>query len=614
MNILLIIPKFFINLREPTHFPTGMALVSASLKGAGNAVTILNLNFIDSPLEQTIKEYIDNNNIKLVMTGGLVTDYCAVERIASTVKRINQDIPVSVGGGLITCAPELVLGGLKDADFGVFGEGEITSCELVKALEMGTDLSQIDGVVFKKNGVPIKNKARAEIKNLDECPRPDYEGFELGKLLDLAPKRYITMSTGRSCAFNCTFCFHTSGKTYRQRSLDSFFEELDYLVDQYKVDNLYVTDELFAINRERLEEFCSRIKKYNILWAVQLRVEIVSKDLLQLLKDSGCIIISLGLESADNRVLKSMRKKITIEQIEAALKNCFEVGIQANGNFIFGDIAEDTESVRKTLAWWSDHRQYNISLALIQVYPGTYLYQYAVGKGIIKDELEFIRQGCPYINLSQLTDEQYRELGVSIYNNFARDEDYLLQPKIEFINYKKSRMDISGHCAKCGTENLFREVYMTLPVNRVCKNCGHVHTVNPYEIRRSEANLAIEELLKTHKQIAFYGVGKVLKSIFDQVPALNNENSIVIDNNNIIQGAIFAGRHVHHPDILNETGIRAVIICDYIFTMLLDTQLRDYYPQVLDRINCFDVLHFNSETSEKVFDLESKSVATSSEE
>lgn len=593
MKILLVVPRNFLNLREPTHFPVGMALISSALKKAGNRVFVLNLNFTDEPLSLLLKTYIRDKNIEIVMTGGLVTDYHAIDRIISAVKLINQELLVCIGGGLVTCAPEVVMQGMQNSDFAVYGEGEITCCELVKALENRSDLESIDGLLFRRNGEIIKNKPREEIQNLDDYPWPDYEGFELSKMLDTAPKRYITMSTGRSCAFHCTFCFHTAGKKYRQRSLDSFFAELDYLVENYQIDNLYITDELFAINRKRLEDFCARIVKYDILWAVQLRVEVARRDLLQLLKKSGCIIISFGLESADDSVLKSMRKNITIEQIESALQNCLEVGIQANGSFIFGDIVEDIHTVEKTMSWWNKHRQYNISLALIQVYPGTHLYQYALEKGIIRDELEFIKSGCPYVNLSKLTDVQYRKLGVSIYKNIAHDLEYPLEATVDSLNYKKSRLDIKGTCVNCGAENCFHEVYMTLPVNRICRVCGYTHTINPYVLRKEVLNQCVEKLLQKHKQIAFYGVGKVLKNIFDLVPALNQENSIIIDDKNILQGAMFEGRRIYSPAILRDKEIYAVVICDYIIAMLLDTRLRDLYPFVSERVSCFDLLGFN---------------------
>lgn len=131
----------------------------------------------------------------------------------------------------------------------------------------------INGLVFKKNDKLNITKPRDEIKDLDSIPFPDYKGFGFEKIMNAVASlvginetNTITTITSRSCPFSCTFCFHSSGKKYRQRSLDNFFEELDYLVQEYGVKYIFIADELFAYNMERVKEFCDRIKKYDIKW------------------------------------------------------------------------------------------------------------------------------------------------------------------------------------------------------------------------------------------------------------------------------------------------------------------------------------------------------------
>lgn len=195
-----------------------------------------------------------------------------------------------------------------------------------------------------------------------------------------ADENFAMLTFSRSCPYNCTFCFHSSGTKYRQRSLDSVFKELDMLTSKYTIKNIAITDELFAAKKEYVNEFCVRIKKYNIGFSVALRVDIVTRELLTMLKDSGCLSIGYGLESADNKILKSMRKNITIEQIENALILTNEVGINMQANFIFGDIAETVETSNNTINWWLAHNEFQINLRFIIVFPGTYLYKYACEK------------------------------------------------------------------------------------------------------------------------------------------------------------------------------------------------------------------------------------------
>jgi len=111
-----------------------------------------------------------------------------------------------------------------------------------------------------------------------------------------------------------------SGQKFRQRSLDSVFSEIDYLVSRYGVKYLSIQDELFCHSVERVREFCKRIRPYNIRWLAQFRVTDVTPELVAMLKEAHCATMAFGIESADNRVLKSMKKQITIEQTERALE------------------------------------------------------------------------------------------------------------------------------------------------------------------------------------------------------------------------------------------------------------------------------------------------------
>lgn len=588
MNILLVLPRTFANLKEPTHFPVGIAYVSSSLKAKNHVVKILNLNFEQGDVYELLERTIEKNNIEIVETSGLITHYALVKEITDCVKKINPNVYTLIGGGIITGAPKVVMKGIESADFGVIGEGEITNCEVSNILEQGGKLEEIKGIVWRKKlkdkdaniSEVVINEPREEIKDLDSIPWPDYEGFQLDKMLELAPKKYVTMSTGRACACHCTFCFHTSGQTYRQRSLDSFFEELDYLVNKYGIDNLYITDELFACNKKRLEELCSRIKKYNILWAVQLRVNIVDKPMLQMLKDAGCIIISFGLESADNRVLKSMKKGITVEMIESALKNSFEVGINAHGNFIFGDIREDNETVENTLKWWSDHREYNINLALIQVYPGTYIYQYAVEKGIITDELKFIEDGCPYVNISQLSDSEYKELGLKIERSKS---EYLpkFNKNIKIIKHKeKYRINVAGICTKCGTKNEYQRI-STASISTVkCRSCGKKYTLDPFTLYIDNVKANIKKQLSKDEKIAFWGANAILQVLYDDLDKLNEYDFIIVDTNNILYNTEFCNHTIKSIDAIKSENINTVIVCDFEFETYVFSRIKSEFKNV----------------------------------
>ncbi len=141
---------------------------------------------------------------------------------------------------------------------------------------------------------------------------------------------------------------------------------------------------------------------------VQLHVSVVDGDVLDMMKDAGCTLISYGLESFDAEVLQSMRKKTTPEQIAGAIDMTSERKIAFLGNFLFGDPAENLRSVNNTLDWWSKHRHLGINLTPIQIYPGTPLYKDAVARGIIEDDPSRILSR--EVNLTRLDDDSFRRL------------------------------------------------------------------------------------------------------------------------------------------------------------------------------------------------------------
>lgn len=238
MNFLLVMPRIVNKVGDGYSFPLGLPYVSSSMKKAGFNVFTLNLNHHSGNVEDLIREKIEENNIDAVFTGGLSFQYYPLRQLAEAVKNIDKNLFLLVGGGIITGDPEAAMKALEYADVGVIGEGEITDVEVCKALENGTPLDKIEGLIIKKeNGEYFKTPPRKEIEDINSIPWPDYDGFELEKSFESTPgvsglnsTRTIFMLGSRSCPYQCSFCFHTVGKRYRQRSLDNFFEELEYIL------------------------------------------------------------------------------------------------------------------------------------------------------------------------------------------------------------------------------------------------------------------------------------------------------------------------------------------------------------------------------------------------
>lgn len=421
LNVLFVIPRYKTYCMA-NHYvmPLGILYVSAYVKRAEVAnVYTLNLNHVEGEEYEILNSYITGYQINVVGVGGLSGEYIDISRMVRLVKCINQEIYVVVGGGIMTADPETTMKAIPDVDFGVIGEGELTMAELLVALGTGDHVEQVDGLIIRKGKRLLMTRKRIEIVDLDSLPFPDYEGFNYREYLKNNPdisdegKKYSQVSVigGRSCKYNCTFCFHPSGTTYRQRSLDSIFAEINYLVEHYDISYIALREELFATDNRRVADFCRRMEKYDFDWSIQLRIDSINKELVDLLKGTRCRYVFVGVESADNEVLKSMRKGITLEQIEKSLDMLSDAGLNTRSGIIFGDTAETYDTAMFTLDWFRKNcNRYRMFVDMIIAFPGSVLYKRACRSGIIPDPVKFLQDGCPIVNVSRMDNRQFTDL------------------------------------------------------------------------------------------------------------------------------------------------------------------------------------------------------------
>lgn len=425
INFLFVVPKFAPK-GQFYFFPFGMGYVISSLKKAGFNVFCLNLCHDDRPAEEQIVDSVEKNKIDVICTGGMTIHWNLIKDILCAVKKHYPGKITIVGGPIITADPETAMDALR-MDFGVIGEGEVTMPELADAICRGETSPSVNGIIYHSPSAGlVKTPERETITDLDALPFPDYEALGYDEYLKIRwntlpsiggvfydadeNQRLGEILTSRSCPYSCTFCYHPLGKKYRQRSLDNVFQEIDYLVRHYDIRLLNVLDELFSFKKERILEFCQRIKPYKIDWMAQWRVDNIDEDLLLGLKDSGLVSLGLGIESMSDIVLKSMKKHTTTEKVNRAFELTSKVGIRAGGNLIFGDINETDETANESLKWFYAHPEYDIHLAMIISIPDSEVWRYTVEKGFIVDKINFYESGLPIFNFSKMTKKMYRHL------------------------------------------------------------------------------------------------------------------------------------------------------------------------------------------------------------
>lgn len=420
-NVLLIIPRYRTYGMEGHYvMPMGTLYVSAFLKSSGCCnVHTVNLNHHSGEEEVILRDIIEGNKIDIVGFGGLSGEYLDLARMAEFCRRIKPKLKIMLGGGIVTADAETAMKAIPEVDFGIIGEGEHTIVELVETLSHGGDIDSVDGIIYRKDNMLVATCRRHEIENLDSLPLPDYEGFDYGKYLENNPdmsdegKRYSQVSVigGRSCKYNCTFCFHPSGSKYRQRSLDSIFEEIDWLVNHYDISYIALREELFATDNERVFEFCKRVSHYDIDWSIQLRIDNVNQELVDMLKGTRCRYIFVGVESAVDSILKSMHKGITVAKIEESLEMLYQAGLNSRSGVIMGDTMETEDSANETIEWFFKNKdRYRMFLDMIIAFPGSIIYNRACEQGVIPDKVQFLMDGCPIVNLTRMNESDFLKM------------------------------------------------------------------------------------------------------------------------------------------------------------------------------------------------------------
>ena len=415
MRVLLIVPTYRYKDNYPaflsaSDFPTGNAYIAASLREAGHEVMGLNLNniigyesahtMILNEITKALKKEPD-----LIGIGGLCIDYSFIKD-AMGIIRYQSKVPIVLGGGIVNNDSEFIFNHLKP-DYCIIGEAEETFVNLCDTLENKGDLSQIDNLGYREDGKAVFTKRNYDYPT--ERPFPDYDTFGYGEMVDKfsmttrvlyrysrTEPRPVGIVTARGCPFRCTFCVKHSAK-YRARSIPNIMAEIKLLYDKYNFNILIIQDELFAVNKQRMIDFCEALienKKsmgWDFDWMFQTHANArLDKGTLQLAKDAGCYFFSYGLESASPTVLKSMNKKTQVSQIEEVIKLAEEVGIGFGGNLIFGDMAETEYTLLDSLDFWAKHGKTNqIFLGFVSPYPGSELFDKCIEQGIIADKVKY---------------------------------------------------------------------------------------------------------------------------------------------------------------------------------------------------------------------------------
>ncbi len=343
-------------------------------------------------LDAQVEDYkdLDINQFDLIgistLTGPQIKT--ALE-FAKYCRTINPDIPLVWGGVHTSLTPDQTILD-EHVDIVCRGEGEETMVELAECIISKSPLDHVKGIIFKDhNGNIIRTPDRPFI-DLNESPMPPYHLLKVDKYSELNRKpRLIYMETSRGCPHRCGFCYDVAVHKRRWRAKDPIrvVDEMEFLFNQYKVEEIYFTDDELAVDKVRLRQIAEEKLRRNlkVRWPIFSRANYIVKyddEFLKLLKASGCDVISFGVETGTPRLLEYIKKDITLEQVKEAVRILDKNDISCGVSFMLGFPTETLEEMKQTLSFIDELLEIQPNLFVPQIsaftpLPGTDLFEAA---------------------------------------------------------------------------------------------------------------------------------------------------------------------------------------------------------------------------------------------
>ena len=245
------------------------------------------------------------------------------------------------------------------ADVVVLGEGEVTMEELVPALSssLGSQLQDVRGIAFQnEDGRICQTAPRPQISDLDQQPWPAREAVDIRRYMQTWREAHGTGSlsfiTARGCPYKCRWCSHqVYGMTHRRRNPSGVVDEVEWLLNTYEPDMVWIADDVFTIHHGWLRAYATEMSRRGLRVPFECisRADRLTPEAADLLAELGCFRLWIGSESGSQRILDAMERGVTVEQVQVGVSLCKERGIQTGMFLMWGYEGEELEDIEATI-------------------------------------------------------------------------------------------------------------------------------------------------------------------------------------------------------------------------------------------------------------------------
>jgi anaerobic magnesium-protoporphyrin IX monomethyl ester cyclase len=366
---------------------------------------ILDANAADLS-ESDVGAWLREHRPRVVLVSALAVEYHSQYHAIPALARQNCPEAATVIGGVYPT----VLGeeAIRDPnlDWIFIGHAEERVEEFLRLVLAGENerVRALPGIGYRDaRGEPVINEVTSRIVNVKNLVRPDYSLLDVEAYVNQTSKDYQFNTRERSapiissygCPYNCLFCATRtiSGRGVVYRAVEEVLDEIDFLRTKFGVRHLVFIDDCLLGNRPRIETLLGAMieRGWGLTWkAASVSAWHLDEPLLKLMKASGCVQLTISVESGSPRVLnRVIRKPLKLPTVEPLVRICKEVGIDIGANFVIGFPGETWEEVRQTFAF---AERCNFDLAHFHIatpLPKTDLYYLARDKGLLPPDFSF---------------------------------------------------------------------------------------------------------------------------------------------------------------------------------------------------------------------------------
>lgn len=427
--VFLRFPPYF-NIRNPHPqepvLPFITAYAATVVKAAGYDVSVTDI-WAESTDFKHIEKKIMVDLPEIIIAEIPMPAADAVQEILQSIKKDTSAIIIAIGSAAAAMY-SLMLHKGSAVDFCVIGEPENTLVELIKTLDNGGRTDGIKGIAYCFGDEVINTGQREYIDDLDKLPYIDYGLFKKDRyayfslpVTVFGRTRWGFMLTSRGCPYSCIYCSpelrQSFGSEYRSQTPERVVDEMEYLVKNEKVNAIYIADDIFNHDMDRVIKICDEIINRNlkVKWVAQIKLIKLESAMLKKMKKSGCRGLSAGVESGSNRILDLLKKDTTKEKIAETVRKIKAARINMAHFFMIGNPTETMEEIEDTLKLAKEMSPAMIHVAFFTAYAGSAKSEESAPNDNAGSPSHYNRLICNYSNVD---DSELRQFMRKFYLNY----------------------------------------------------------------------------------------------------------------------------------------------------------------------------------------------------